>query len=1024
MLPQRVPRSRIIAYNYISRWDTNAPRARLQFLGESLIADLHDFKEGNRDRPIIFVGHSLGGLVIAYALLYAARIEAYEYLANSTVGFVSLGAPFRGTKMQKLADLAAKITILAGSQRTIIRDLNIDNEMLWDKLRELYQLQKRLAVPIYCFFELFDTDYGKRFAPEGFASEGLNTDHLKMNKFAGPTDQSFLRVSAQIRRMSNDWKQVMQRRKSEYSVAPFLIPFDRNSSFVGRDTILDRLMPRVRQPSKQDLCKRTILEGLGGIGKTSNALEAAFCIRDENSDCCVFWAPAVTINMFESAFRDIGHALKVPGIDSPDADVKSLVKSALDQLSKPLLLIIDNVDDPSLFVGSATLNQYLPNSRAGSLLFTTRTRDIAAKLDIRPADVVRIEELSRSDAQIMLREHLKKELIRDTESTSKLLDFLADLPLAIKQAAAYMHEKDMDTTKYLHYCISSDKNMTQLLSKDFYDRGRYKTIQNPITTTWMVSFRHILENFPLAAKCMMNISLLAEKDAPKILITPAEDTRVDDLDIDEAIGTLKAYSFITQRIDQELYTTHRLVRLAMRNWLNQEGQLQGCVNSIAQTFTRIYPRPEHDNKDCWIKLLSLGEELVRDAELVTDTDVYLALLFKIGESHALLGKWSQAAPLCEMRLKKATMLQGTEHRGTLLCMWTLATSYWMQGRKNEVYDLIVAVVKTQQDSLGDEHPDTLNSLDSLGVMYSSEGKLDKAAELQSGVVELRKRTLGNEHPATVGSQSCLELTYWRQMRYPEAERLYLQVTRSRTESLGEDHPDTLASLSNLGLVYLLQGRAIEAEEIFVSVLERRKLLQGIEHPDTVTGMHNVARVYRQLGRFREAEHLGTEAANAFTRLFGEEHPSTVTSLCGVMGTLIVQKKYDEAEKLALRVYEIQKKVLGDLHPDTRDTMAGLGVIYHNMGLWSMAEKFRVQYLEMQKQVLGDKHVLTLTAMHNLAWTYRAQGQSQRAQSMMEECRLLSTTVLGQVHSLTETCATTLADWQTEDRVEGGIKPQP
>lgn len=64
MLPARVPRSRILLYNYDSRWDRDAPKTRLQLCGEDLVRRVHAFRREAPDRPIVFVGHSLGGNVI------------------------------------------------------------------------------------------------------------------------------------------------------------------------------------------------------------------------------------------------------------------------------------------------------------------------------------------------------------------------------------------------------------------------------------------------------------------------------------------------------------------------------------------------------------------------------------------------------------------------------------------------------------------------------------------------------------------------------------------------------------------------------------------------------------------------------------------------------------------------------------------------------------------------------------------------------------------------------------------------
>lgn len=64
MLPQILPKSRIMVYNYDSKWDSNAPKTRLQICGEDLVRSIHNFRTETTHRPIIFIGHSLGGNVI------------------------------------------------------------------------------------------------------------------------------------------------------------------------------------------------------------------------------------------------------------------------------------------------------------------------------------------------------------------------------------------------------------------------------------------------------------------------------------------------------------------------------------------------------------------------------------------------------------------------------------------------------------------------------------------------------------------------------------------------------------------------------------------------------------------------------------------------------------------------------------------------------------------------------------------------------------------------------------------------
>ncbi|GKT57471.1 kinesin light chain [Colletotrichum tofieldiae] len=50
----------------------------------------------------------------------------------------------------------------------------------------------------------------------------------------------------------------------------------RNKSFVQRGSILQHLLGKILPNANQDDCQRTAIYGLGGVGKTQIAIEAAY----------------------------------------------------------------------------------------------------------------------------------------------------------------------------------------------------------------------------------------------------------------------------------------------------------------------------------------------------------------------------------------------------------------------------------------------------------------------------------------------------------------------------------------------------------------------------------------------------------------------------------------------------------------------------------------------------------------------------------------------------------------------------
>ncbi|KAH7158310.1 hypothetical protein DER46DRAFT_626845 [Fusarium sp. MPI-SDFR-AT-0072] len=270
-----------------------------------------------------------------------------------------------------------------------------------------------------------------------------------------------------------------------------------------------------------DDCQRIAIEGLAGVGKMQIALEAVFRVRDEYPDCSVFRVPALDATSFENAYRRIGRQLNVNCIEEYDADIRSLVKIVLSESVCSWILIIDNADDVKLLFGNAKpalFTKYLPLNRNGSI-----------------------------------------SQMPDIEIANGLLDFLADLPLTIKQASAYINNTGISIARYLQYYQSSDKRLIKLLSKDFEVRGCYNHNTNAVAMTWLISFEHILRHSKRAAEYLKFMCFLAEKD--------------------EVIGTLKAYAFISEHPESNLFNMHQLVRLAMRNWLENEDKLEECFTA-------------------------------------------------------------------------------------------------------------------------------------------------------------------------------------------------------------------------------------------------------------------------------------------------------------------------------------------------------------------------------------------------------------------------------------------------------------
>lgn len=245
-----------------------------------------------------------------------------------------------------------------------------------------------------------------------------------------------------------------------------------------------------------DEYQRVALTGLGGIGKTQIAIQIAFWVKQHKPDYSVFWLPALSNASIDQACAEFmaGHGIQQENSTSPRESFGLHLRSPR---AGKWLLIIDNADDVDFLFPSGAIAQsidnWLPRNDQGRILFTTRSSKLAFRVISDPHYVIKLSGMSPSDAK----DYLKKSLYRqgsqqDDETVAELFDDLNYLPLAIKQATAYMNENDLTISEYLEVLRDTEVDMVELLRSEFRDDTRYiqsEQCQNAVATTWVISFR-------------------------------------------------------------------------------------------------------------------------------------------------------------------------------------------------------------------------------------------------------------------------------------------------------------------------------------------------------------------------------------------------------------------------------------------------------------------------------------------------------------------------------------------------------
>ncbi|KAF2802720.1 kinesin light chain [Mytilinidion resinicola] len=563
--------------------------------------------------------------------------------------------------------------------------------------------------------------------------------------------------------------------------APWIVPFTRPLSFVGRETQLAQLSTHI---SLED-CQRLAIYGLGGCGKTALALESAYRTRERQPTRAIFWVPAVSRESFEQAYREIGMVLRIPGIADAKADVKRLVKTRLsDEDSGQWLMIIDNADDTNVLFdlpekenGANRLIDYLPHSRRGSIVFTTRTRKAAIKLA--PNDV-ELGQLDEREAKEVLKKILhQKVLLEDDEVVQQFLEILTFLPLAIVQAVAFINENGIPLTEYILIFRNSERDATNLLSEEFEDQGRYRDTKNPVATTWYISFEQIRKQDELGAEYLSFMACTTGESIPASLLPPSASR----LGRTKAIGTLKAYAFITERQPQEerqdqvqeylgVFDVHALVHLATRNWLRERNWWYSTVDKALTRLVDVLPPGGHDKRVVWTAYLPHATHVV-DLPEAYEVEARMSLLDRIGRCEHTIGRYRAAELTHRELLVRREKVLGKEHPNTLISMNELAYALSSQGKYKEAENMYQETLALREKISGKEHLDTLASMNNLTQALSSQGKNKEAEKMYQETLALREKVMNNLAQALSG-----------QGKYKEAEKMHQETLALREKISG------------------------------------------------------------------------------------------------------------------------------------------------------------------------------------------------------------------------------------------------
>ncbi|KAK0731910.1 hypothetical protein B0H67DRAFT_90175 [Lasiosphaeris hirsuta] len=215
ILPQVVQSARVMSFSYNSMLQFSKSTSDIftfgQQLLESLIAERNTIVE--TQRPIIFICHSLGGLVFKQAFVRVDESNRYMTLRKSFSAVLFFGTPHRGSDIAAWATFAARLLALASLGRNTNAQLSKDLEPGSRKMQLITSsfLEKcaRHKLEIASCYEthkmgflstlVVDRDSAVLGIPNKEVEIPMESDHRSICRFSHLSEPRFQPIAARLR---------------------------------------------------------------------------------------------------------------------------------------------------------------------------------------------------------------------------------------------------------------------------------------------------------------------------------------------------------------------------------------------------------------------------------------------------------------------------------------------------------------------------------------------------------------------------------------------------------------------------------------------------------------------------------------------------------------------------------------------------------------------------------------------------------------------------------------------------------
>ena len=357
------------------------------------------------------------------------------------------------------------------------------------------------------------------------------------------------------------------------------VPHLRNLTFTGRELLLTQLHNALAGSQVAALHQPRALRGLGGVGKTQLALEYVY--RHAAAYEVVWWIRSEEASTCAADFAALAAELPLPAAAVAEQDLAIAAARRWLELHDTWLLVFDNAPEP------AAVRDYFPRGGGGHIIVTSRYMTWQGTATEFPVEVF--------DRQESVAYVLATTKQGDQASARALTEALADLPLALAQAAAYVSEAKVSLSEYVAIFQSKREELWK-------DEAAPVDYGETVETTWAVAMQKLTQEAPDAAAILNLCAFLAPDNIPRSLLTEHPTALPEELAalaatpllLNRAVIALRRYALLDATADT--LTVHRLVQVVTRESPRRGRTGQVDKSGAAKSTSGISPREPFSRK--------------------------------------------------------------------------------------------------------------------------------------------------------------------------------------------------------------------------------------------------------------------------------------------------------------------------------------------------------------------------------------------------------------------------------------------